>query len=64
MSKYLLFGGSKWYPSGGWNDYIGEFDSIPQVLAHLNKNKFDVDWIHVVDTATKQIVDLENSRGI
>lgn len=28
MKKYLLFAGSQCYPDGGWNDYIGTFDTI------------------------------------
>lgn len=33
MKRYLLFGGDAYYPSGGWQDLLGDFDAIPTVTA-------------------------------
>lgn len=30
MKKFLLFGYDAYYPSGGWNDFEGSFDTIDE----------------------------------
>lgn len=63
MKRYLLFAGHLYYPSGGWDDFQGDFDSVEAAEAHiptvqetLHSSSF---WWHVVDTRTYSIV----SRG-
>lgn len=50
MKKYLLFAGSQYYPSGGWNDFKGDFDSIHDAREAAKLIKWD--WAHVVNTDT------------
>jgi hypothetical protein len=37
MKRYLLFWFAQFYPSGGWNDLIGSFDSIAESHAEIIK---------------------------
>lgn len=61
MNRYLLFAGADYYPSPGWEDYHGDFETLEEALtagaAHLRMGE---DWWHIVDTEMKQIV--ERSR--
>ncbi len=52
MKRYLLFKGDSHYPSGGWKDLYGSFDSISGALKELG----GVEWWHIVDTRTGKIV--------
>ena len=60
MKQYLLFAGSFYYPRGGINDLIGDFDSIGDAEKRVKKEesiggaKFD--WWHVVDHQSFEIV--------
>ena len=51
MKRYLLFSGLAYYPGGGWRDYRGSFDTIPD--AEIVALKRDDDWYHIVDTTTQ-----------
>lgn len=48
--KYKLFYGSNFYPSGGWDDFKGHFDSEKEARDHLDKNEPDPCsmWAHIV----------------
>lgn len=66
--RYLLFGGYDYYPSGGWNDYFGDFDSISDAKDELVKRSgkgypFAYDWWHIVDSDKREIV-LDQSRKV
>ena len=50
---FALFAGSKYYPRGGWKDFIGVYDTLEDAKAAV-KNFYD--WYHVVDLATQQVV--------
>lgn len=41
MSKYLLFGFYDYYPSGGMNDLITEFDSYEEISDIIMKDEND-----------------------
>lgn len=34
LKRYIGFGFESYYPGGGWNDFIGSFDSIEEAYAH------------------------------
>lgn len=51
ISKYFLFGGGDaWEKSGGWDDFIGRFDSIESAkeLIGTKRKSFDLQWYHLV----------------
>lgn len=47
---YLLFGGDTYYPSGGFEDYIGSFKTLDEAIERV-KNQ-NIDWWHIVSIAT------------
>jgi hypothetical protein len=55
LKRYALFQGLNYYPSGGWNDFVGAFDTPLEAFAYENKN-LDRDWRQVVDLQTGVII--------
>lgn len=57
MGRYLVFAGHFYYPSGGWDDFKGSFDSLKDAKKQA-RDTFDkgCDWYHVVDSVTQRIV--------
>ena len=62
---FALFAGSAYYPSGGWNDFKGTFDSITEAEDRFYRGEsygtekthiFYWDWGHVVDLSTHTVV--------
>lgn len=50
----LLFAGSCFYPSGGWEDFRGYFNSVEEAKKFLidNWESFDIccsPWMHIVE---------------
>jgi hypothetical protein len=35
LKRYLVFGFDNYYPSGGWSDFLGSFDSTAEAFAAL-----------------------------
>lgn len=58
MKRYLLFCGYQYYPSGGWEDFAGSYDSIREAILSIIDIHFD--WYHIVDTETMDIIDIED----
>lgn len=61
--RFLVFGGLTYYPSGGWEDYIGRFPTIEAAKAFsaewLETNGMGWlkgDWVHIVDVETGETV--------
>lgn len=52
MRRYLVFAGSTYYPSGGWEDFVEHLDREDEAvkLAQFQIGRVGVDWAHVVDT--------------
>jgi len=61
MKRYLLFCGDRYYPSGGWEDFKGSFNSIEDAIAaaqgfaETHDSFLVCDWYHVVDTQNPQL---------
>jgi hypothetical protein len=60
MKRLALFLGSTYYPSGGWDDFGGTFDTIEDAQAEAAKH--DCGWAHVVDLNTERVV-IEGGRS-
>lgn len=60
MKKYLLFIGSTYYPSGGVEDFKGDFDSIEEAEKAAKNDKDWISGIHswyqIVEYKTMKIV--------
>lgn len=65
MKRFFLFGGDNYYPSGGWGDFVGDFDSRRDAVLSGMASKND--WWHVIDIQTKKVIDAsreyENEDG-
>lgn len=58
MKRYLAFGNSCYYPAGGWDDFIGDFDTITDAFDACKKKCNDqYEWWHVIDRDTKEEVE-------
>ena len=67
---FALFAGENYYPGGGWNDYVGTFDSLDAAYARYiqgpaNTDEPDedgyvatyrYDWGHVVNVVSNNVV--------
>jgi hypothetical protein len=59
LKRFLAFGGDNYYPGGGWDDFIGDYDTIEQAEA-AGKH---CDWHHVVDSEIgKNLQDIPESE--
>lgn len=52
MKRYLLFQGSKYYPSGGMRDFAGDYDTVEEALEARGRE----DWYHIYDTEIRDNV--------
>jgi len=55
MKRYLVFACDSYYPRGGWNDFAGTHDSLPEAL--ICAANAHCDWWHVIDTQTMTVVE-------
>lgn len=67
MPRFLLFGGSRYYPGGGFNDLITSHLTTPEEVSsaiedlikdslYSTEDYNTYHWYHVVDADTLQIV--------
>lgn len=54
MNRYFVFAGERYYPSGGWNDFVNSFSSLEVAKEAALATKED--WAHVVDSETGRVV--------
>jgi hypothetical protein len=61
VKRYLLFGGEHYYPSGGWQDFQKDFDTLEAAQAegaqYDANRKSIIDWWHVYDTQENRLFD-------
>jgi len=54
--RFLLFSGND-RPTGGWDDFVGNFESLKIAIIAAAHRRCDGDeWWHVVDVQTMEIV--------
>lgn len=57
MKRFLVFSGDDHYPRGGYNDFVGDYETFTEAsnkmvsLAHRD-NK----WVHLVDTELRIMI--------
>lgn len=56
MKRYLVFSGSQYYPSGGWEDFINDYDNLQEAETKAKSEAGVCQWAQVVDTLTKTMV--------
>jgi len=52
---YLVFAGSTYYPSGGWNDYIGSTTTVIEAYDMILKSE-NKDWRQIIDAKELSVV--------
>jgi hypothetical protein len=57
MKRFLLFAGDTYYPSGGWRDFQGDYESVEDAFRSLARKRSSFEWYQVVDWKTREIVD-------
>ena len=57
MKQYLAFYGAIYYPSGGMDDFIGDFDTKEEAIEFIrvtnmkeDDGDFEYNWANVYDT--------------
>jgi hypothetical protein len=59
MNRYLLFTGYNCYPNGGWEDFQGDYDTIEEAEARVERDKLSYqkhEWMQIIDSHTKEEV--------
>lgn len=52
MARYFIFGGTTYYPGGGFFDLVGRADSLEEAMevAFSRTKELSLDWWHVCDS--------------
>ena len=58
MERYLLFAWDQYYPMGGFNDLVGDYESEELAREQWEIKKSHSDYGQIVDTATGSIIEL------
>ena len=53
LKRYLLFMYDNYYPSGGWSDFRGDFDTVEEAYAFVHPG---YDFYDIVDTTIKETI--------
>ena len=61
MNRYLAFFGDNYYPAGGMEDFLSDYDNLcvaeNAILDEFNEgDRLQTHWGHVYDTVNKEIV--------
>ena len=57
IRRYLLFAGDRYYPAGGWNDFVDSFDTKEEALERAWEALSGMfDWYHIIDHETGEEV--------
>lgn len=58
--RYMLFAGENYYPSGGMNDFRGNFHTMVSLVKKIGR----ADWFNVYDTVLRKAVDCPRLSGM
>jgi hypothetical protein len=56
MKRYAVFKGEFFYPSGGWDDFAGTYETLKEAVRAADEGAADNTWAHVVDLQAGTIV--------
>ena len=56
MKRFLLFRGYNYYPYGGWCDFHGSYDTLPELREVLADGRA-FDWYQIVDSTTGTVIE-------
>jgi len=56
MKRFLVFFGSQYYPGGGMNDFMDDYDTLDEAIKEIEK-RAEGDWMyywgHIWDSETR-----------
>lgn len=55
MKRYAVFSFWEFYPTGGWNDFVGSFDTLDEAMSQ--------DGVQVVDLQTGELLKGKGAYG-
>jgi len=57
MKRYLVFAFDEYYPSGGWDDFLKDFDTFGEAKKYIMEEhkKSKRDYYQIVDTQTRRV---------
>lgn len=56
MKRYLVFGGSIYYPAGGWNDFYSMHDEFGPAKTAAQKEFGEAyQWWHIFDVVEQKV---------
>lgn len=53
MKRFMLFAHDDYYPSGGWADFKGDFDTVEEARAWIDSQDYRRDTYDLIDVNTK-----------
>lgn len=56
MPRYILFGGDRHYPNGGFRDYIASSGNLELLLKNTKQFNEDDHWWHIFDLVNLRFV--------
>lgn len=64
MNQYIAFGGDKYYPVGGFGDFVGDYETLKEAkaadtfsfVAPNGKPWQHYEWFHILNVETGEIV--------
>lgn len=55
MKRYLLFVMAGYYPSGGWGDFVDDYDTLEE--ARVRASNAGLDYYQIVDSECKDEIE-------
>lgn len=54
--NFALFAGDNYYPAGGWDDFVGTYETLDLAHEALKDRRIGVGWAQVVDLGHRAVV--------
>lgn len=71
MKRFLVFAGQSYYPEGGMDDFVGDYETLGAAEATAREKLLgtpgkwdDADWAHVYDTKNRKRIAVKTLGGI
>lgn len=61
--RYWLFSGARYYPNGGMDDFVGDFDTTEEAKASVTTTETGDQWAEIYDSETREPVFFGYWRG-
>lgn len=61
MKRYWAFAGPYYYPGGGMEDFVNDFDSFEEARSAA-RGSFD--WGHVFDSSARSLIQVRNPYDV